>query len=358
LQLENDYFFSTFEGAHLEWELKTVSTSGRGAEKLEVTAEGQVSLPVIGPQAKGSLKLPLPQNWKNHDVLVVRAKGTEGEELMEWSWPLRSDSVAPAQAANRGIEQTGPMRFRAGGVSWTFDPANGRLLHCLTDGKATGLANGPVLYAGTGDGALALEGEWQVDVERKNETVVLVSSQAGSGSSFSWTLYPDGQAALDYAFAPPEEALTYCAVGFDLPEENVAAKRWLGDGPYRIWANRLQGPQYGLWENVYNDTIPGVTWDYPAFKGVFGEVDWMALKLKSRCSLLVQPAGLADVGVLRPANEPDVSRGKGGSGGPRNATWAYPESGGLFLFHKVPAVGTKFKAAADLGTAEPAATFG
>jgi hypothetical protein len=142
--------------------------------------------------------------------------------------------------------------------------------------------------------------------------------------------------------------LTYCAVGFDLPEENVAAKRWLGNGPYRIWANRLQGPQYGLWENDYNDTIPGATWDYPAFKGVFSEVDWMALGLRSGASCTWIQRVVWRCRVLRPANEPDVRRTKGGSGGPR-ATWAYPESGGLFLFHKVPAVGTKFKAAADLG---------
>jgi hypothetical protein len=349
LPLENDYFFSTLEGAHLDWELKTVSKTESGPATVEVTAEGQVSLPAIGPQAKGRLRLPLPQNWKDHDVLAVRATGTEGEALMEWSWPLRSDTLARAQAANRGIEQTGPMSFRAGGVSWTFDPANGRLLRCLTDGQVTGLANGPVLYAGTSDGALAHEGEWQVEVEWEDETVVITSRQAESGSRFSWTLHPDGRAELAYAFAAIDEALTYCAVGFDLPDENVAAKRWLGDGPYRIWANRLQGPQFGLWENDFNDTIPGVTWDYPSFKGVFSDVDWMSLDLSTGQTLQIDPQALADVGVLRPDNLKDSGIEGDTPLGSRNANWDYPESGGLFLFHKVPAVGTKFRGAAGLG---------
>jgi len=138
-------------------------------------------------------------------------------------------------------------------------------------------------------------------------------------------------------------------IGFDLPEENVTAKRWMGAGPYRIWANRRQGPQFGLWENDYNDTIPGHSWDYPAFKGVFGDVDWMALKLSVGSELMIQPTGLVDVGVLHPANVKDEGAKGDSNLGPRNAIWDYPETGGLFLFHKVPAVGTKFRGAAGLG---------
>jgi hypothetical protein len=132
-------------------------------------------------------------------------------------------------------------------------------------------------------------------------------------------------------------------------EENVTAKRWLGGGPYRIWANRLQGPQFGLWANDYNDTIPGVTWDYPAFKGVFGDVDWMSLDLSTGQTLQIDPQTLADVGVLRPDNLKDAGIKGDTPLGSRKAKWYYPESGGLFLFHKVPAVGTKFRSAAGLG---------
>jgi hypothetical protein len=262
---------------------------------------------------------------------------------------LRSDAVESALPARSGIEQTGAMRLRAGDVEWNFDPENGWLIRCVVDGKETGLGNGPVLYAGTGKGALKNDEAWQVEIEQVNDTMVIVSSQGESGSMFSWTLCPDGRAELDYAFAPMDEALTYCAVGFDLPEENVAAKRWMGDGPCRIWANRRQGPQFGLWENRYNGTIPGATWDYPAFKGVFGNVDWMSISLSSGAELRIDPFGLAEVGVLRPSNERVVKRSEGGSGGPIKATWDYPESGGLFFFHKVPAVGTKFRGAAGLG---------
>lgn len=347
LPVENKYFFSTLEGAGLEWKLMRYSNVGQA--EMQVSAEGNVPLPAIPPREKGQVGLPLPKDWQDNDVLVVGANNANGDELMQWSWPLRSDAVELAIPVVNGIEQTRAMSFRAGDVEWNFDPENGVLLHCQFNGKKIGFGKGPVLYAGTGEGALINDGAWQIGRERKNESVVITSRQDESGSRFSWTLYPDGHAELDYAFAPMEEALTYCAVGFDLPEDSVAAKRWLGNGPYRIWANRRQGPQFGLWENRYNDTIPGVTWDYPAFKGVFGNVDWMVVSTTSGVELRIDPHGLADIGVLRPSNERVVKRSEGGSGGPIKATWDYPESGGLFLFHKVPAVGTKFKQSVYLG---------
>ncbi|MGB0416565.1 MAG: glycoside hydrolase family 2 TIM barrel-domain containing protein [Coraliomargarita sp.] len=352
LPVENKYFFSTLEGAGLEWKLMRYSNAGQA--KMQVSAEGEVPLPAIPPQEKGKVGLPLPKDWQDNDVLVVRANHANGDELMQWSWPLRVDFVETKQASTAPIEETGSMRFLAGGVTWVFDPETGHLIDCLIEGNVTGLGKGPVLYAGTAQSVIEQKGQWTVGTKWVEDSVVISSSQAGSGSTFSWTLQPDGSATLDYDFAPVKDALTYCAVGFDLPEGKVAAKRWLGDGPYRIWANRRQGPQFGLWENRYNDTIPGVTWDYPAFKGVFANVDWMAVSLTSGAELRMDPHGLAEVGVLRPANEPVIKRSKGGSGGPIKATWDYPESGGLFLFHKVPAVGTKFKRSSDLGPqAEP-----
>lgn len=64
-------------------------------------------------------------------------------------------------------------------------------------------------------------------------------------------------------------------ISFDYPENKVQAKRWVGLGPYRVWQNRMQGPQYGYWHNDYNDPIPGESWDYPEFKGYFADIDWM-----------------------------------------------------------------------------------
>ena len=138
-----------------------------------------------------------------------------------------------------------------------------------------------------------------------------------------------------------------CAVGMGLDSSSVASKRWLGKGPFRDWGNRLRGPTYGLWENSYNDHLPGDTWGEPSFKGIFDQVDWMELALESGPVLLVDTNPGTALGVLRPRNnvgERNDWKGKS----PVHAQWRYPESGGLHVFHKLPGVGTKFHNPEDL----------
>jgi hypothetical protein len=106
--------------------------------------------------------------------------------------------VKLASPRKSGIEQTGPMRFKAAGTDWSFDPATGRLLRCAVDGKETGLGNGPVLYAGTEKGAISNEGAWQVETNGKTKPlsshpVSLRADPALAGPSIlmdvhSWTM--------------------------------------------------------------------------------------------------------------------------------------------------------------------------
>ena len=37
---------------------------------------------------------------------------------------------------------------------------------------------------------------------------------------------------------------------------------FLGQGPYRVWKNRLKGGTFGVWSNKYKNDVPGVTWDF------------------------------------------------------------------------------------------------
>ena len=94
-------------------------------------------------------------------------------------------------------------------------------------------------------------------------------------------------------------------IAFDYPEDKVRSKSWVGRGPYRVWQNRLQGPQYGFWQNAYNDPIPGESWDYPEFKGYFADVDWMQLVTdEGRIGLQNREAGQY-IGVYQPRDGRD-----------------------------------------------------
>jgi hypothetical protein len=42
----------------------------------------------------------------------------------------------------------------------------------------------------------------------------------------------------------------------------------MGNGPYRVWKNRMKGNQFGVWNKIYNNTETGeAPWVYPEFKG-------------------------------------------------------------------------------------------
>lgn len=294
----------------------------------------------VAPGKTGELVVPL--TGTQGDILqVVAIDPTRRREIMSWSWPLRAARIPYADRGSdiRATPVAGNLfHIKMGDTEWKFSEQTGQLLEC-----SGGIGKGPVLYAASEKDALVLSNDWKAKAVQKGDSVVIDSANA-NGSRFTWTLKPGGGVKLDYAFAKIDEALTYCAVGFDLAEDQVASKRWLGDGPFRIWGNRQKGGRYGLWENEYNDGITGVNWIYPEFKGIFGNVDWMQVEMKSGAKILVETEPGSDVGVLRPKNAVGDKKT-----GPRTATWSYPGEGGLFLFHKVPAVGTKFKEPSGVG---------
>ena len=102
-----------------------------------------------------------------------------------------------------------------------------------------------------------------------------------------WRFHEDGSADLT-AYCNFNGVVDMMGITFDYPEVKMKSKRWVGAGPYRVWQNRLEGPQYGYWENDYNDPVPGETFEYPEFKGYFSHVDWMQLNT-TEGSISIEP---------------------------------------------------------------------
>ncbi|OVE75704.1 hypothetical protein BVX97_03710 [bacterium E08(2017)] len=350
LPIENRYDFTSLSDCSFEWRLLQFSDPMSKKTKAKVLSKGNLKGPKVAPGKSGILALPLPSDWKSSDALELTATAPNGTEVMKWSWaagtskPIAADSsTLPKQNKDK------PFDIQIADTLWSFSPETGQLKSCSVKGEDTGLGLGPVRYAATEDGKLDFPGEWKAKASTEGNNIVIQSNNKKDGSSFIWKIQPGGLVELAYSFAPITKALTHCAVGFDLPDEAVKSKRWLGGGPFRVWGNRLVGPQYGLWENDYNDSVTGHTWEYPEFKGVFENVDWMRLDLSSGSVLLLDTEAGSQVGVLQPTNK-DIPPGKTDNDfGPKKAIWDYPKQGGLFLFHKVPAVGSKFMAANRTG---------
>lgn len=160
-----------------------------------------------------------------------------------------------------------------------------------------------------------------------------------------WTLRADGSLHLDYAYEI-QGGFLYHGVTFDLPEETMRSLRWYGQGPARVWQNRLRGTWLGLHETRRAGQQSGVTWHYPEFDGYFAGVRWA--RLETNAGMLTLIPGLADtylrVGTPR-ADHP-------------NTTVDFP-SGALSFLHAIPAIGTKFQPPARLGPhSQPAKASG
>lgn len=162
---------------------------------------------------------------------------------------------------------------------------------------------------------------------------------SGSLKSLHWTIRSDGWLQCEFKYTATGTQDVFGVV-FDYPENLVKRKRWLGDGPFRVWKNRLRGVTFGEWANDYNNTITGYSgWEYPEFKGCFSNVRWLQLETTEGL-ITVVPEDIPFVQVLTPEQPPDNLVGK---------TRVNLPQCGLGFLHAIPPIGTKFKPAAASG---------
>lgn len=157
--------------------------------------------------------------------------------------------------------------------------------------------------------------------------VVTANYKLGNLDKAQWTINPSGDLALDYTYNF-SGVVDLMGIRFDYPEDQVISKRWLGAGPYRVWQNRIHGTQYDVWENDYNDPIPGETFTYPEFKGYFGDVSWMNIQTKEGTISLTNETPDAYIGVYQPRDGRD------------RLLYTLPESG-ISVLNVIPPVRNK-----------------
>ena len=110
--------------------------------------------------------------------------------------------------------------------------------------------------------------------QEDNNQVVEVSYN-GSLKNVRWKMKPNGWLEMDYEYAL-EGKYPFAGISFSYPEGLVLSAKWLGKGPYRAWKNRMQGLNYNVFENLYNNTQTGnAPWIYPEFKGYYSNIVWL-----------------------------------------------------------------------------------
>ena len=156
-------------------------------------------------------------------------------------------------------------------------------------------------------------------------------------ADFSWTAVTNSDSSVEYSWKiNTTNAVDVLGVSFDLDESQVVSKKWLGKGPYRVWRNRPEGPQLGIWENAYNDGYAGESWNFPQFKGYFADTRWMSFGMKDgstvRFDLLEESPY---VGAFSPSDGKDEFLFQ-------------PPKLGVSVLAVCPAIGNKFTAPKDV----------
>lgn len=300
LPVENRYEFTSLAQCHFTWELRRFGP----AAGFATAATGAVPSPPVAPGQSGQLKLALPAEWRNAEALAVTARNPQGHELWTWVWPLQPNRsfaptgapVAPRQADHRLI-------LKQGSTEVAIDPDTKQLVSVNVSGKAFSLTSGPL-------------------------------------ASATWTMLDSGWLKLEYAVDPAQQT-NVVGVAFDYPEAKMLGKTWLGEGPYRVWRNRLKGQTYGVWQTDYNATQTGYQdWLYPEFAGYFAQVRWLNLATTEGTLTLMVPDQDTFVRIGTPAFPPVKLAGK---------TMVNLPPGNLAVVRDLPPIGTKFHSAAELG---------
>jgi len=259
---------------------------------------------------------------------------TTGRELWTWVWPLRKDGshrLAEEPAGHHAIpaETNGVVEVKTGDLTATFSPQTGLLLGVQRGAQKFSLTNGPCLAVGQ---ATLRELHFTDD----GPDAVVVAKFDGDLKSILWRVNGNGWIQCTYTYLA-HGTNDFLGVTFDYPENLVTHKRWYGDGPYRVWKNRLRGVTPGIWENDYNDTLTGWRgWVYPEFKGFFANWHWLQLDTQEGPITIINQGDTKFLQVLTPGFAPPNLTGK---------AWAPAPKCGLGFLDAIPPIGSKFKEA-------------
>jgi Glycosyl hydrolases family 2, TIM barrel domain/Beta galactosidase small chain len=334
LPVENRYQFTDLAQCMFTWELRALNRPEAAKAGHTIVAQGRIPAPAVAPGASGKLSLNLPTELSGADVLAVTAKDPAGRELWTWTWPL---PTVPAAASVTGSvmpisirETPTELALEQGRLRLAFSKTSGHLASAQLDGKTFPLANGPRLAFGSA----ALTG-FTHHTDSGDEIIEATSS--GDLELVRWRLHTDGRLTLDYTYRCTGPA-PFLGVGFDSPTTEITAFRWAGQGPYRVWKNRLTGTTLDVWEKTPNDTLTGHNgWQYPEFSGAHAGVRWLTLETTAgSLTAILDAPRFVQVGI------PEFPKDA------KNATAQIPDLGLAFLDGIAP-MGNKFHKASETG---------
>jgi beta-galactosidase/beta-glucuronidase len=350
--IDNRYDFLNTNTCRFVWKQVKFPIASEEKGTVKVLKQGEVKGSDIAAHSTGKLNLNTdiePQA----EAFYLTAIDYSGEELWRWSFQLSSPKHEAAVNGTVPVCEKNDEKLivSAGKNKYTFSQKDGELKGVSVAGREISFANGPRFVAAR-RADRSLDQFYNHDDEQAhtkertyteftdaavftgfdvltsgNNLIMTANYKLGNLDKAQWTIVPDGTITLDYSYNF-SAVVDLMGVKFDYPEEKMQHKRWLGAGPYRVWQNRIHGTVYDVWENDYNDAIPGESFTYPEFKGYFANVSWMNLKTSEGEISITNETPNSYVGVYEPRDGRD------------KLLYTLPKSG-ISILEVIPAVRNK-----------------
>ncbi|NJK94802.1 MAG: hypothetical protein HC905_07690 [Bacteroidales bacterium] len=352
LFLENKFIYTNLKDCSFNW--KAVKT-GFGNKMDEITGSGALKSPSARPGETVMIEINTGDALANADLFLFTAIDHHGEELYTWSWPVvqpweksarllemltleeneimineKTLLLPPRQESSKFLFQKHPVsyfRLKIKTAKFHF-----RVAQYLRELKSN--VSGVVWGKNK-------EGNFLVEILTDNYP-----------EKMTWTLNKSGLLKLEASPIRKEmNNIDFIGISFNYPEKNVQSVKWMGRGPYRVWKNRLKGSNFGVWEKDYNNTITGENFNdlkYPEFKGYHGNLYWATLETTESDFTIISETPNLYFQLFTPGKPKHVAGG------------TYPPfpDGDISFLYEIPAIGTKFKQAEQLGVRSQKGVYG
>ncbi len=336
--VENRYIYTNLKECKFTYQLATLP--GPIETTKTITDRGTIDSPDVFPGQEGKLRMFLPLHFFDNDVLYITATDPHGREIYTWSWPIQSAATTAAKIVSeekagkvRIIEDGSGITAQINDLSFKWDKQTGYLSGVKNGSQRIRFAHGPAPAAGTAE----LQ---EIKNYSEDANYIIECSYKGYLKNARWTILPSGWLKLEVQYQPPYQN-KFMGISFDYPEEMVEGICWMGNGPYRVWKNRMKGTTLDVWEKAYNNTITGEKdWIYPEFKGYFRNFYWGTIQSKEQDFTIVCPDEDIFLRLFTPKKPAGASND--------NTSPEFP-SGNISFLQGIDAIGTKFKQPEQLG---------
>lgn len=278
IPVENRFHFTDLAKCSFTGKLVTFNKPSEWLTGYNKANDIKIASPALKPGEKGNISFALPSGWQDYDALVLTAFDPFQNEIYSWTWKIRSNkkilgqfiSISGDKAAEVA-ENDSTVTLKANGSSVTLRKKDGMISRVTYNNRTQlFLSNGPLITTGN-----AQVSEFRHFAE--SDGYVAEIKYSGDLRSARWKMYNSGWLSLDYSYELTGN-YQFAGISFSYPENYIIRAKWLGNGPSRVWKNRMQGVTYNVREKVNNNTQTGaVPFFYPEFKGYFSEFTWLNL---------------------------------------------------------------------------------